>query len=340
MVGTGKMPPANTPTGALTEAEKNTLLAWLDSGAPGSGTAACTGDPMPPPGPLPGPASLPCKPQYEFRASGATATEPFAVPLAANTYRCFSFQVPFTPDEQAIAWAPLIDDSRVLHHWILYGHTNNLMPNGCGDPGRVFLVGWAPGGQNGKLPPDVGFELPDPGTWLTLEVHYNNKAGHTDARDRSGVAMCTTNTPRPKVAGVITLGSLGINIPAGADDFTVTSEITGLQTRILPEPLHVLWTSPHMHVTGKRFHTDIVRGGAMIELVDVPAWDFNDQRAFLRDPEQTLIMPGDGMRTTCTYKNPTQNAIRFGEKTENEMCFNFVAVYPISKVNIRQWVTR
>jgi hypothetical protein len=340
MVGTDRMPPPNTPTGPLTAAEKSTLLAWLNAGAPGSGNAECTSPPPPGPGPLPGPAALPCKPKYEFRASADGASAPFVVPVAGNTYQCFTFQVPFSPDEQAIAWAPIIDDARVIHHWILYGHNNNIMPNGCGDPGRVFLMGWAPGGQNGSLPADVGFELPDPGSWLTLEVHYNNKAGLTDARDRSGIAMCTTDTPRPKVAGVITLGSVGINIPAGADDFTVTSEITGIQTRAIPEPLHVLWTSPHMHVTGKRFHTDIVRGGAPQELVDVPAWDFNNQHAFLKDPDQTLIMPGDALRTTCTYKNPTQNAIRFGEKTENEMCFNFIAAYPITRVTLRQWVTR
>jgi hypothetical protein len=341
MVGTDKMPPVTTPTGPLTAAEKSTLLAWLDAGAPGSGNAACSGEGPPPgPGPLPGPAALPCTPKYEFRASADNANAPFAVPNVANTYQCFTFQVPFKADEQAIAWAPIIDDKRVIHHWILYGHGNTIKPTGCGDTGRVFLVGWAPGGQNGMMPADVGLELPDPGSWLTLEVHYNNKAGVTDARDRSGVAMCTTDTPRPKVAGVITLGSVGINIPAGADDFPVTSEITGVQTRILPEPLHVLWTSPHMHVTGTKFHTDIIRGGVTQELVDVPAWDFNDQHAFLKDPEQTLILPGDALRTTCTYKNPTQNSIRFGEKTENEMCFNFVAVYPISRVNIRQWVTR
>jgi hypothetical protein len=339
----GLMPPPSTPSGPLSAAEKATLVAWLEAGTP-MGTQACsaTGD-----GGAGGdapnraqPEPLPCKPEFEFRASGAGPTEPFPVPLVNDTYRCFSFQVPFTDAEQAVAWAPIIDDARVVHHWILYGHRNTIQPVGCGDTGRVFLMGWAPGGRNGIMPPDVGLELPNPGSWLTLEVHYNNTAKHTDARDRSGVAVCTTKTPRPKEAGVVTLGSVGIAIPPGADNFPVVSDVPGTLTQMLPDTLHVLWTSPHMHTNGQTFKTEITRAGKTSMLVDVTKWDFANQTAFARDPETTLIQAGDSLRTTCTFRNPTSTIIRFGEKTENEMCFNFVVAYPITRLANRAWVTR
>jgi hypothetical protein len=347
-VETGKMPPPSTPSGPLSADEKRALLAWLEAGSPRGTQQSCTPggqNPALPPSAPPGtPPSaqpaLPCTPKYEFRASGAAASDPFVVPQVTDTYRCFAFQVPFAAGEQAIAWAPIIDDSRVVHHWILYAHRNTVRPVGCGDTGRVFLMGWAPGGQNGIMPPDVGLELPDPGTWLSLEVHYNNGARFADARDRSGVSICTTDTPRPKEAGVITLGSIGIAIPPGAESHPVVSDIPGALTQLLPETLHVLWTSPHMHTNGKTFRTDITRAGQTINLVDVPSWNFGDQRAFIRDPETTLIQAGDSLRTTCTYGNPTSAPIRFGEKTENEMCFNFVVAYPITRVANRQWVTR
>jgi hypothetical protein len=83
-----------------------------------------------------------------------------------------------------------------------------------------------------------------------------------------------------------------------------------------------------------------VRGGVTMPLVDVPVWDFGNQRAYPRDPATTLILPGDDVRTTCTYRNPTTSIIRFGERTENEMCFNFLVVYPIAGVPLREWVTR
>jgi hypothetical protein len=339
-VSKGLMPPPTTPTGPLTATEKETLLAWLNAGAPAA-TDACTpapdaGAPSAPPS---GPAALPCTPKHEFRAHGTAPTDPFPVPLEANAYRCFSFPVPFAAGEQATAWAPIIDDARIIHHWILYGHNNTTTPPaGCGDTGRVFLMGWAPGGGNGQLPPDVGLELPDPGSWLTLEVHYNNSAKVAGAQDRSGVAVCTTDTPRPQEAGVLTLGSISIALPPDNQEHAVTSEFPGTITRLLPEPLHVLWTSPHMHLSGTSFKTEITRAGQTTTLVDVPAWDFNSQRAYPQDPTKTLIMPGDTLRTTCTYKNTTGAPIRFGEKTENEMCFNFVAVYPITRVTLRQWI--
>jgi hypothetical protein len=341
-VETGKMPPPSTPTGPLTSEEKATLMGWLESGAPMGNQTACAPRPGAGADPAPAPpaAELPCTPKYQFRASGASATDPFPVPQIKDTYRCFAFQVPFTAGEQAIAWAPIIDDRRVVHHWILYGHRTAARPIGCGDTGRVFLMGWAPGGKNGIMPPDVGLELPDPGTWLSLEVHYNNSANHSDARDRSGVAVCTTDTPRPKEAGVITLGSVGIAIPPGATNHEVVSDVPGPYTQALTEPLHVLWTSPHMHTNGTSFRTDIIRGGQTLPLVEVKTWDFANQQAFARDPETTLIQAGDGLRTTCTYRNPSTALVRFGEKTENEMCFNFVVAYPITRVPNRAWVTR
>lgn len=43
-------------------------------------------------------------------------------------------------------------------------------------------------------------------------------------------------------------------------------------------------------------------------------------------------MPGDAIRTTCTFDNPYDFPVLFGEGTEDEMCFNFVMAYPIEMV--------
>ncbi len=343
----GRMPQQASPTGPLTPAEKATLLAWLDAGAT-AGSAACQGpatdggagtDTRPGMGTDAAPvAGLPCTPTYRFTAHGATPDAPYTVPQANDTYNCFAFKAPFTAAEQAVAWAPIIDDTRVIHHWILYAH-GTTMPTGCSDPNRLFLTGWAPGGGVYQMPGDVGLELPDPGTWLSLEIHYNNKARFTDARDRSGVAICTTPTSRPKTAGVITLGSVNISIPAGAENHVVTSEVSASLTRLfLPVPLHVLTAGPHMHQRGTSLKTDIVRGATTLKLADVPVWDFSNQRAYEHDPDKMTINPGDTLRTTCTYKNDTSATVRYGGATENEMCFNFVMAYPIDVAPTRIWV--
>jgi hypothetical protein len=321
-VEAGTMPPKSaTP---LTASERAALLGWVTQGAPAT-AAACT-PPAPPPGMLE--PALGCQPNHVFTSSGSTPDSGFPVPQQGNVYQCFNLPAPFEPQEQAIAWGPIIGDARVVHHWILYSVKGTSTR--C-DQSKRFLFGWAPGGRPGTLPPDVGHELPDPGERLLLEIHYNNPRGIAGILDRTGVALCTTKTPRAQEAGVITLGSVGIRIPPGAKDFAVTGTCGALQTAQLSTPLHVLATSPHMHLLGTTF-TTTQRSGARppVTLVDLDGWDFNDQVAYTHDPQTTVINPGDTLTTTCTYNNPGGQEVRFGEKTENEMCFNFVTVYPIS----------
>jgi hypothetical protein len=252
------------------------------------------------------------------------------VPLADNTYACFAFPVPFTVDEQAVAWGPVIDDARVVHHWILYDAKSTTKPVGCGGAGRVFLMGWAPGAPSWVLPSDVGLELANPGGWLVLEVHYNNVAKLPDARDRSGVAVCTTKQKRPKEAGMIAFGSARFIIPAEEAPYDVVGRCPPMATATLKAPLHVLGVWPHMHMLGVSLKTALISGGTTRLLADVPQWDFNSQTGYPRDPDRWIIKPGDDVLTTCTYRNTTGAAVRFGERTKDEMCLNFAMVYPIA----------
>jgi hypothetical protein len=322
----GTMPPSSAPQ--LTPAEKATLLGWLAEGAPGTtGGAACTVAP-PPPGP-PEP-TLGCPPDHTFLSRGGDAAEGYPVPTALNHYECFNFPVPFEAQEQAFEWAPVIGDARVVHHWILYAVKGT--GNNCNQLKR-FVVGWAPGGTTQKTPPNIGLELPNTDERLLLEVHYNNPTMLTGIKDKTGVAICTTKTPRAIEAGVITFGSTNIRIPARTRDFEVKGSCDATLTRLLPEPVHLLSSFPHMHQRGVRFATWLNRtGGTSVPVVEVKTWDFNHQAAYPHDHEQLIIRPGDSVATTCTYTNPGDQEIRFGENTENEMCFNFATVYPVSAV--------
>jgi hypothetical protein len=40
------------------------------------------------------------------------------------------------------------------------------------------------------------------------------------------------------------------------------------------------------------------------------------------------VLPGDVLTTTCTYDNPSTSTVTFGEGTRDEMCFDFITVYP------------
>jgi hypothetical protein len=323
------------PDGSLGDADRDLLLAWLAAGAPEDPAADC-GEAPPDDTPAVGPDALPCDADLVLTAHAGDGATGYHVPAqgADNLYMCFAFQAPFDVETQATAWAPIIDDERVVHHWILY-RTKQPQPDGGAFPCDVslqvsadFVAGWAPGGGNVMMPEDVGLELGEPGDWYVLQLHYNNSAHHADAIDRSGVAFCTIDEPRTHTAGVLTLGSVAIDIPPGAEDHEVTGTCSPLSTLFWPE-MHLLAASPHMHELGRAMKSEVRHlDGTTETLVDVPVFDFHGQGSYPVEPE-IVVKPGDSITTTCTYDNPGDQHVLFGEGTDDEMCFNFVFGYPI-----------
>ncbi|MBC8071374.1 MAG: hypothetical protein IAG13_23815 [Deltaproteobacteria bacterium] len=325
--------PMPQPPGSMSAAERAIVHDWIAAGTPMGDGSACE---LPEDDDEPvGPDALPCEPTVTFTAHAAGSDEGFMVPQqgAENLYVCATFKSPFAGNSFATAWAPITDDERVLHHWILY-RTETPQEDGAVGPCTMpsdaqFVAGWAPGGENYVLPDDVALELGGQGSYFILNMHYNNAAQLGDAVDRSGVAMCTVDTPREQTAGILWLGSLDIAIPPGAEDHAVAGECPSWVSDFLVAPIYALTSFPHMHKLGRSLRTDIVRKEGPIEtLVDVPAYDFQTQLHYMHEPAIEL-RPGDALRTTCTYDNPGDNTVYLGENTEDEMCFNFVTVYPI-----------
>ncbi len=332
--------PANgmPPSGQLADADLAVLTDWIEAGAPANEADDCD-DPDVPNADDVGPESLPCEPEYEFRAH-APGGGAFQVPDVDDLYMCYTFKSPFPAGAQVTAYAPIVDDERVLHHWILY-KTGQQQTDGGAGPCQMpwdaqFVAGWAPGGDNAIMPDDVGLEIARPDEWLILQVHYNNVASLADAFDESGVAMCVTETPRPNLAGVLWLGQVLISIPPGQTDYPVTGTCTSQETSSWGAPFHVMSSSPHMHELGRGFRTDIHRSSGGTEvLVNEPNFSFQNQRDYPNDPVIT-IQPGDELVSTCYFDNPGSSTVYFGEGTSDEMCFNFVVGYPIDQIADRQ----
>jgi hypothetical protein len=181
------------------------------------------------------------------------------------------------------------------------------------------------------LPSDVGLVLDYP--YFMLQVHYNNQR-YADGADASGVAFCTTNTPRTNAAGIVPLGNMSFTIPANANDYPVTSNCTNLAADGRTA-MTVIGTSPHMHLLGTGFRTQHMRGATdMGDLSNIPlgTWSFDSQVHYPVDPRRQ-VMPGDTLRTTCYYDNPNPTSVGFGTKTTDEMCFDFITVYPYAAAN-------
>ncbi len=83
-----------------------------------------------------------------------------------------------------------------------------------------------------------------------------------------------------------------------------------------------------MHRMGTSLRTEVIRGGRAEDrrmLVDVPSFSFDAQVNY---PSDEVVMPGDVLETRCTYRNTSSRTVYFGERTEDEMCFNFVLAWP------------
>ncbi len=322
------------PTGILASDSLQVLDDWLGAGTPKSSETCNSGSGGG--GPAVGPDALSCKPTQTFVAHASGGGKYHVPSDAGNLYECFTFKSPWNGTTQGTAWAPIIGDARVLHHWILYRTATAQTDGGVGPcsmpTDATFVAGWAPGGTNFELPKNVGLELAGPDDSLILQVHYHNIDGYTDANDSSGVALCTTDTPREHEAGVFTLGTVDISVPPHAQGYSTTGVCASWETSYVPEPLTVIATFPHMHELGRSIKTEVMRGsdtGPVDMMVNVKDFSFDSQTFYRKSPPM-IIYPGDSLKTTCTYDNPGVNTVTFGENTENEMCFDFVMLYPIN----------
>jgi hypothetical protein len=272
-----------------------------------------------------------CEQRYKFIAHGQSSpadTTKFNVSTASSKqfYQCFFFKAPYGTDVvQALAFRPIIDDARVIHHWILYGADtatgSDGQVGGVGCSSGAFIAGWAPGGTGANFPPDVGLQMPSgANATFGLEIHYNNAGNYTDALDASGVEFCTTKKFRPNSAAVHWLGSQAILVAPHQQ-----TDVVGQCKPTNTQPVHLMAVSPHMHQIG--VHAKLVlnrKDGTKVALHDAP-FAFADQQSY---PLDVIVNPGDTLTTTCSYNNTTNGLVTFGPATENEMCYNFTTAWP------------
>jgi hypothetical protein len=316
------MPPADK----LAADQLTAIDTWVTAGAPeGSdptcgGTAGTETSPTQDPGATAG-SDWPehCDDVYTIKSHGTGGdTSPYMIPAGQEVHPKVSVPAPWgSAAVQMVAMRALTDNKKVMHHWILYG------------PKSEFLVGWAPGkDQSAPLPPDVGMNLP--GGMLTLDLHYNNLMGTTAQADNSGLELCTLRKEnfRPNTATVNqTFSQFLINIPAHAMNFNVTGQCTFSGTT----PVTLVTASPHAHTLARHMKFTITKkSGEMIVMHDA-SFDFNEQSSYPLTPTVQLEN-GDTVTTTCTYDNPGDTAVTFGENTGNEMCFNFAVYYPMGSM--------
>jgi hypothetical protein len=341
----------------LSAAEKDTIVRWVNAGAP-------EGDPR----------DLPAQPKY---AEGWSIGEPDAVfamqedyPLPASgtiAYQYFEVPTTFAEDRWVQAFEVRPGDRAAVHHVIVYTRAPApaAQPAGAEQPPRprqqpaiTFAAGMdIPPGQTGgepladgrkinggpndrpapkQLGPSIGAYVPGngyriyqpdtatklvAGSTIIFQMHYTPTGKATTDRTKIGLIFSKTPPKTPLVGAALINGAL--HIPAGDPNARVDAEMT-LNRDFL------LWSIlPHTHVRGKRWNYEATfPDGRKETLLSVPNYDFDWQTDYIYK-EPVKLPKGTVIHATAWYDNSTANKsnpdpskdVWWGDQTFEEMMF-------------------
>jgi peroxiredoxin/mono/diheme cytochrome c family protein len=296
---------------SLTREETQTVLRWVEAGAP-RGTA---------PDPLEEP--LPPLPEWRLGKPGMVLTLPDVQKIPATgivNYRYVKVANPFTND----VWLSALDvkpgNRKVVHHVILYANWPEA-PKGGSDKG-VFFIGWAPGAGALRYPQGVAKRLPADAT-LTFELHYTTSG--SEETDQSEIALYLAEGPQERMAETRQAIQLHLNIPPGDPD------AEHLATYAFKKPATIYGLFPHMHFRGKWMRYELLLpNGKRETLLHVPRYDFQWQLSYhLEQPRR--VPAGTWLLVTGAFDNSVRNPanpdpgkrVVFGEQSWDEMFIGF-----------------
>ncbi|HZS35787.1 MAG TPA: hypothetical protein VFF06_03125 [Polyangia bacterium] len=272
-------------------------------------TAACGGS-----GP---PASMdPAPPAHGYQIK----TPDFTLASGEEKYLCSTVKLAEPADVAVTEFAGYT--SAVVHHFEVF---QALAPeqDGIFDCSQTLIkISWLPlfggGALAGglKLPDGAGFKIPKDAQ-LLVQLHLLNA---TPAAVTNHVVVNMTYAPDATAvtpAGIFALGSMNINLPAGASGMQVGSSCKA------PKTMNVFAVQPHMHKLGTKITLQHGADASAPVVYQRDPWVFGVQPI---DLYQAVINPNDFIATQCTFDNTTAQTVTYGESTTNEMCY-FVLFY-------------
>jgi hypothetical protein len=337
-VANGSMPPWGASDGcndylddfSLTEDERATIVEWAEGGAPEGDpdTAADIGEPW--------------RPEGLARVDRTLELPVDYMPVASpDDYRCFLMDWP----EDERVWVTGFDyepgNTALVHHIISFiaepGAVETFEALDAADPepgyacyggpgGDVqtlietgWLGAWAPGSGGRALPEGHGIAI-DPGSKIVVQMHYYVPEGNTGT-DRSKMQLQIERTPQAWAniqpwTDVPWLFGQGMEIPPQSEGV----EHEFVYTTGPLESFRLRSANLHMHTLGRTGRLEVEHAdGTTSCLLDIRNWDFDWQRDYyLESPVR--VGPGDSVRLRCSWDNPTDEMVQWGDGTGDEMC--------------------
>src|SRR5262245_37690373 len=296
----------------LTDKEVDTIVAWIDSGAP-------KGDMK----------DMPALPTFvEGWTIGKpdaiyTMTEDFTIPATgAVEYQYIRIPVNL-PEDRWFKAIEIKPGARAqVHHVIAFTQPSDEPTRPGGALGPTNIGGVTPNKPGVTFDPGVARLLRGHHD-IILQMHYTTNG--KEAVDRTQVGIIFAKEPPSKLAGGGMVLQPRFVIQAG----DANAEVRG-ETEIKQDTLMTNLT-PHMHVRGKDMkYTAFYPDGTSEVLLNVPKYDFNWQITYeLAKPK--LLPKGTRVEVVAHYDNSTGNRfnpdatkdVRWGDQTWEEMMIGF-----------------
>ena len=275
---------------------------WVDRGAPEGN-----------------PSDMPALPQFQSGwALGqpdlvVTMPAPYQIPAdGPDVYRCFAVPLKLPQDRYFTAFDFHPSNRRIVHHAMIVEALSGAAEHretvpGAGYPcfgdfgllptARVGL--WTPGAVPLKEPPGVARVLKK-GSDIIVQIHFH-PTGKVE-REQSSIGFYFSKQPPHKIPVELTLGSIDIDITAGAKAYKVTSSY------VVPIDVELLAVIPHAHFLGKEIKASaVLPDGEVKPLLLIKDWDFNWQQWY-RYTSPIKLPQGTRVDAQWIYDNSADNA--------------------------------
>ncbi|MEZ4400205.1 MAG: hypothetical protein R3B06_09310 [Kofleriaceae bacterium] len=245
--------------------------------------------------------------------------------LAAGEEGYFCVYATVPTDTYIKAFRPIIPPG--THHTVLTSYTGSA-PDGvvrcnAGTNGQSMIYGSGVGSPDFVFPAGVGLHL-TAGSRLLLNLHLYNATDQPLSGTSGTLFEQATAADIQHLAEIVLAGpTFTLTVPQGVSTQSGTCNISNITS----QPIQVFALSQHMHKLGTNLRSVITRSGSPdLVLQDIP-YDFESQGFQLTAPTFEL-RPGDVLTTSCTYNNTTGATVRFGDSSDDEMCFTDLFYYP------------
>ncbi len=334
-----EMPPwfASAPKGVfenergLTDGEIDTIVRWVDAGAPAGDRAAA------PPAPV-WPEDLQDGWSHGTPDFVVRMEEPFVVPDDAFDINIsFDVRIPedVVPEDVWVRGWELRTgtEGSGVHHMCAFVRPEDGKVITGANKSAVALGGLlscvAEGGESGMLPDGYGL-LIEKGSVLNFNMHFNKEPGPgTSFESQAEVGFFVEERPVAHQVITDTLGNNGFEIPPNHPRYRIG------MARTLEKDILVLnlWPHAHLRAIASRY-TAFYPDGTEELLLDVPHYDQSWQVTY-KYKEPKLLPKGTRIEASFWYDNTEERGVRrgfnadrsvgFGQRTNDEMSLAFIS---------------